>query len=387
VKIEKIEVLRTSLRYKKNAFYRPTENGVIVKIHTSDGITGVGEVSPIPSYSGETQEGVSAMIEKYLAPGLIGLDPLNLEKIIGQMDRLAYYNFSAKTAIDAALHDIAGKYCRLPVCTLLGGRVSEQIPVLYIIFPYFGAGRQRGDEIGPDSPEINAAQASEAVEKYGIRHIKLKWWNYEKNRAFELERVKSVRKAVGDEVSLWVDINGGLTPTLAIQAARELEEYHVDFMEQPTPRWDFNGLELVTKSVGKRIGIIADDCIFSLGEALEVVRRQAADGLNVKPVKMGGLYRSRQMVAIADAANLPCLVGRGHESSVGTLPGIHLSASSRTMKLPGELSHHLLLEDDLTVEPVHVKDGCIRVPEEPGLGFRLDEEKVKEAVKRARKTP
>ena len=355
VKVSRIESFAVDVPYRTPLVIAGGSNlvaqHVLVKIYGDDGSVGLGEAAPMPSYGAETQGSVLGAISTYLAPCLIGLDPLDLETAFILMDRALPGNHFAKAALDIALHDLAAKSLGVPVCSLLGGRVREEIPIAWVV--------------GISEVEETVRQAVEGVSN-GFETVKLKIGLDPKA---DLERVAETRKAVGSHIALRVDANQGYDLATAIRVLRRMESYDLELIEQPLPRWDMDGMAKVAMALDTPV--MADESIFDSVDALRVVREGAADIINIKIVKVGGLHNARKIVAIAEAAGIPCLIGSMIEFGIGTAAGLHFAAAMRNLRYSSELVGPLLLDHDIVQgAPFSLEKtpGSMNVPDGPGLG-------------------
>lgn len=333
---------------------------VIVKIHTDEDITGFGEATVMPGWSGEAPEGTCALIQRYFAPELAGHSPFELEALMRRLDAVVVDNYFAKAAIEMALLDIQGKALNRPVYELLGGRCRDAaIPVKFVVAAI--------------EPELAVKNALRMIET-GFTTIKIK---VGRDPDADVERVRRVREAVGDGIHLTVDANGGWTVGDAIRTIRRLERYNLTMVEQPVHRKDIRGMARVRLSTG--IPVMADESVFSVQDALEVVRQDAADIISVYPGKNGGMLRSRLIAQIAEAAGKPCHIGSNLELEIGSAAMAHLAVSTaniRSERYPADIIGPLYHRQRTTPEPFGVGGGRAHVPDGPGLGVALDEARV-----------
>jgi len=303
---------------------------------------------------------------KHLGPLLIGEDPFNIQHIWHKL-RLAsqdkYCFLYSKTAIDIALHDIVGKALNVPIYTLLGGVIRESIGV------------SRSVPLGSPS---QVARAAEKVVKAGYKMVTVKAGI---EPSMDLKRVAAVRKAVGKDFPVEVDINQGYRADVAVQTCSRMEEEHqIMNFEQPCPWWDLSGMAEVTRQL--KATVIADESIFNPAEAMNVVRQRAADALTIKIAKNGGLLQAKRIAAIADAAGLSCNMGSDHPAGIGTAAMAHFWAS--TPEITDCIGYGSPLErfkDDIVLGGVEFRNGTVRVPKKPGLGVELDEKKIRKLAK------
>jgi muconate cycloisomerase len=193
----------------------------------------------------------------------------------------------------------------------------------------------------------------------------------------DLARVKAVRSAVGDEIRIGVDANGGWSRAAALRTAERLKEYDIFFVEQPLTASDIPGMAHLRRRIG--LPLIADESLYSPQDAVKLVRADAADVFSVYVGKAGGIGPARRITAIAESAGIACTIGSNLEMGVGTAAMIHLamaSAAVRSEDFPCDVIGPLYYEDDLLLEPLPVGKGKARPLERPGLGVELDEKKI-----------
>jgi len=329
---------------------------VVVRIETDEGISGIGETVPLVAEFGEPVESIKYVIQDWLAPAIMGEDPFNLEAIFDKMFKAAKNHLFAKCAIDFALHDLMAKALNIPLYKLLGGKTREKVPVTWVI--------------GIKSPEEAAKEAIDFVGR-GFKELKLKAGSDWKG---DLERVKAVREAVGWDIPLRVDPNQAWSVPRALNVIKKMERYELQLVEQPTPAWDLDGLALVAKAVDT--SILIDEGVRAPEDAVKVAIKEAADMINLKIGKIGGIFYSGKINAIAEASDIPCLVGSMLEGSIGTAASAHFAISAPNLKFAHDLIGPLFRADDVVEEPLRVKDGYVEVPEKTGIGMELDEAKL-----------
>ena len=340
-----------------------SKDHLVVKVTTNDGLVGVGEISPGPAFSGETGDAEASVIKGQLAPVMLGEDPFNLETILSRMDRAIVGFHLAKSAIDFALFDLLGKALGVPAYRLLGGRYRDKVPLAW--------------PIGQRSKKEMVQEAVTKV-KEGYGAIKLKIGGPDPREDVDL--VRAVREAIGDRIALRVDANQAYSPDVAVRTIRQMEKYDLQYVEQPVPRWDLPGMARVREAVATPI--MADESVFSLHDAYAVISTGAADILNLKVGKVGGLLMAKKVAAVAEAAGILCMVGSMLELSIGTMAGAHIALSTRNVSYECELVCHLFYSLDIVKETPKIERGCLMVPDKPGLGLELDEEKLKEVARK-----
>ncbi|MGQ0568824.1 MAG: mandelate racemase/muconate lactonizing enzyme family protein [Armatimonadota bacterium] len=332
---------------------------LLIKVHTDEGITGLGEVSCTPGWSGEDQQTAAHFIAELLAPLLIGQNPTAIERLTSILQRGVAANPFTKSGLEMALWDILGKSVGLPVYRLLGGPVREVVPTKF--------------SVSGQKPDRAAEIAAWAVAQ-GFRTMKVK---VGVDPEEDVARVRAVRKAIGPDVRLGVDANGGWSPRVAIQTIRRLYEYNIYFAEQPVPALDVAWLADVRHQV--QVPVMADESVYTLQDAMAVVRATAADVLSVYVGKGGGIGPARKIAAVAEAAGLTCTVGSNLEMGVASAAMIHLAMATPGIgaeEFPCDILGPFFYEGDLLAEPLPIKGGEARPLERPGLGVELDEAKV-----------
>lgn len=348
------------------------EFDVVVKIVTDEGVSGLGEAMTLgPFYSGESQGTVAAIIAEEFTPRiLLGEDPFNVDKIHFLMDRFCSGHSIAKTAVDEALYDIMGKALGVPLYRLLGGKYADRIPLRWAI--------------GIGKPE-EMAEETRLGWKAGYKAVKTKGGLSPRD---DVESIKAIRKAVGDEMQITVDINQSYDVKTAIRVIRAMEEYGVQLIEQPVHRKDLRGMAMVRRAVTTPIG--ACESALTLHELMDVIHTEAADFLNFKVSRSGGFYVGKQMVHAAEAAGI-CVVGstqlgmgielaaNAHFAAstmrMGQPPYCYNGYGSGILKLFNAVDSKGITKDIVTGAPV-IENGYLSVPERPGLGVELNEENV-----------
>lgn len=300
-----------------------------------DGVEGIGEAAPSGFY-GERRESVFMALSDFGEH--IEADPSLIEDIVASMDRRLRGNAAAKASVDMALYDLMGKRLGAPVYQLLGLN-PERTPVTSFT-------------IGIDEPAEMARKAAEAAKIYPILKIKV-------GTDHDLDIVRAIREAT--DATLRVDANAAWTPKQAIRVIRELEPYNIEFVEQPLPPTDIEGLRFVREHVD--LPIIADESCVTETDIPGLVG--AVDGINIKLMKCGGIHHALRMIHTARAHHLKVMLGCMVESSLSITAAAHISPLVDYADLDG----NLLVSDD-PFEGVRVEQGKLVLPERAGLGVR-----------------
>ncbi len=287
------------------------------------------------------------MIDKYYSPILIGKDPFDLELIHHEMNYKYPANHAAKAAIDMALYDLCGKTLNIPVYQLLGGRCREQVEI--------------GAALGIGTPSETAQKAKDYINQ-GAKAIKLKVGINPKQ---DIETVKTVREVLGEEIPIRIDANAGYSVKRAMKVLQRTEQWDVEYFEQPIAAWDREGLNLLRKS--SSTPIMVDESLCTIGDAVELIRAEAADIFGLKLIKHGGIYNAKKIATLAQANGIECVVISPWETQIGQSAGVHLILSTSNFNHPNDLGLNGL-QDDPTSGLIE-EQGIIHVPKGPGLGI------------------
>jgi len=275
---------------------------VFVRIATDSGLVGFGEANPYWRIVGETQETVLAACVDF-AKILLGRDPLETERRAEDLGAYLARNFTAKSACEMALHDIAAQAAGLPLCRFLGGAPRT-----------FTTDRT----VGLDAPEKMVADALRFHGR-GFPAIKLK---VGRTADVDVAVVRGVREAIGAETPIRIDANQAWDVTTALATLRRLEPFGIEYCEQPVPAWNVAGMAEVRR--GTCIPIMADEAVFDAHDALMIIGARASDFINVKLAKCGGVSEALAIDAIARAAGIPCMLGCMTESRLALSAAAHI---------------------------------------------------------------
>ena len=363
--VAKVEIapIRLSLREPFAVAYATQHDipTILVRTSTAGGAAGWGEATPDPNVTGETFAGALAMLVTDLGPALIGLDVRDREGAIRRLDALVNAAPAAKAALDIALHDLVARAAGLPLWALLGGRSKPHLTISRVV--------------SMKAPDAMAVDATRHVAD-GFATVKLKVGD-PVNPRLDVTRVAAVRAAVGPDIGIKVDANQGWrTAGVAIPAVRGLLASSPDYVEQPVDQHDLDGLAEVRRLTGATI--MADEAVHGVREMGRVVALRAADLVNIKLMKTGGLVNALRVNAIAEAAGIGAQVGTMVESSIASAAGLHLAtalANVRTVEMGGPL----MITDDIGDLGTSYDRDRITLRDAPGLGITVDE-----AVVRAR---
>ncbi|WP_439124628.1 enolase C-terminal domain-like protein [Marivita sp.] len=328
-------------------------NVALCELTTDSGLTGWGEASPWPVFTG-TLEGNAAALHVHLRPKVIGRDPLQVEPIMMEANHVLVGHPEAKAALECALLDIAGQIAGLPIAELLGGRHRNSIPLSFSVA----------------NPDFDADLDDVArIWDSGVRIFKLKTGFTD--HAFDLMRLEKLRERYGDEIRLRIDYNQGLPAYDAIRHIRDLETFRPEFVEQPVRMHEREALADITRAVD--VPIMADESVFGVGDALRGAQTRMADIFSLKIAKSGGIRRCMEVAAIARAAGIEVYGGCMFETSIAHMAGTHLMAAIPNLTLGCEFyMSTYYAKADLADTPFPVSDGHVHVPTSPGLGTSPD---------------
>ena len=329
-----------------------SEHG-IVEVRTDEGLTGLGEISSVFARRGPL---LYRDVDERLAPAITGaLRAMEARLPDGQL---------AIAGVEMALWDLAGKALGVPVYTLLGGKVRERIPLSYSV-PH-------------GAPEQMAEFARERANE-GFRTVKVK---VGQGLERDVEAVRQVREAVGAAHRVRVDANmamGGAKE--AIRLVERIMDFDPEMLEQPVPARDLHAMAEIRRSVS--LPIMADESIGPPRDAMEVIRREAADVLNVYVTESGGIQNAARIFTLAEQAGLGCMIGSMPELGIGTAAQIHLGVAMPNLDYDSDTCGSLYQEEDLLATPLRFERGHAFAPEGPGLGVELDPEAVARAARRS----
>jgi L-alanine-DL-glutamate epimerase-like enolase superfamily enzyme len=326
-----------------------TSSGVLIRILTDGGVTGIGESSPFQPVTGDTQQtNVSAARE--IREMLKGKDPLAIESAHRLFGGFIRSNPALIAAFDMALYDILGKVAGLPVFRLLGGDKTT-----------FETDVTTG--IGTPENMVKSVQARIAA---GFKTFKIKVGT---DPAADVARLQAIRDAIGYGHGIRIDANQGWTVDQAVTALKAMEKFNIQFCEQPGLDSDIAGMKQVRDE--SPIGIMADESLHSPTDAVKLINAAACDYFNIKLMKAGGMTNGLRIALIGEAANIRCMLGCMIETRLALTAAAHVHGATRNIvfaDLDGYFDHTI----DPIVDGMTVKDGLITLPEKPGLGTDID---------------
>ena len=352
VKVVELELKKS---WKISLYEQKTRPHCIVKIITEDGLVGYGEAAPSPAFMGETGYTMELAINKYLGPSIIGENIFNIDNIHDKLDTAIYGNYAAKSAIDIALYDLMGKTLNVPVYKLLGGKYREKIELSWVV--------------GMQDLKGSIEEAKERLAE-GYKVIKIKVGISPER---DIELLSKVREELGYGFPIRLDANQGYDYRTALTTFKKLEEFHLESIEQPVKRNDIKGLRMLRERLDTPI--MADEAISNFHEVVNVVNNDACDIANIKVGKVGGLSQAKKIANYLEANGLHATAGSNLEVGLGAAASLHFVASSKYVDIPNDLYlGNILHKNDIIKNKFELVNGCLTVPEGPGLGVEINDD-------------
>ncbi|MCW1432275.1 mandelate racemase/muconate lactonizing enzyme family protein [Novosphingobium sp. JCM 18896] len=332
---------------------------ILVRIRSGEGLEGWAEAPARQMIYGETIKSMVAAIEDHFAPALRGLDFHNVEEAWHRMERLPG-NHCAKAGVDMALHDLIAKAAGLPLRQLLGG-YSRSIEVCHIL--------------GTGAPAEVAAQAADLRGRFGLRWFKLKGGMDPRG---DTAMIAAVRDALGSDAQLTVDCNQAYPAHIAERLVEEWDRFDLAWIEEPCAGADPQGRGRVARAC--RTPLMLDESAFL---PRDVAAEAMLGNCRIAAVKMArtGITKSRKVLALAEVHGMRTVVGGQAESELGAMFGAHFAAAHRaTAQSAAELSFFLDATERITTESLQIVDGKITLPDQPGIGLDLDEDRLRRCL-------
>jgi L-Ala-D/L-Glu epimerase len=325
-------------------------DNVVVVITTQAGVVGFGECSPFWTINGETAE-TCLVVGHHVAKALVGHDALDIEGAHVLMDRLIFANNSIKSAFDIALYDIAAQQAGMALSGYLGGVSSSALVTDYTV------------SIGP--PTKMAKDAMDIVRRgYSVIKVKLGGAG-----DLDIERISTIRDAIGSSIPLRIDANQGWDPKTAIHVLNALGGSNIQHCEEPIPRWQFMEMRRVKEA--SPIPIMADESCSDHHDAERLISMGACQRFNIKLGKSGGLFKARKIIALAETAGMEVQIGGFLESRLAFTASAHLALTSAAVK-HCDMDTPLMFTADPVEDGLHYGPcGELTVPTHPGLGARI----------------
>lgn len=346
-------MLRVPLKTAFKTALRTVEavEDIVVMVHTDDGRIGYGEAPATAVITGDTHGSIIDAIRHYIAPRLIGEEIADLNRITRLIQTAMERNSSAKAAVEIAVHDLWGQLYNAPLYKLLGGGDPVITTDITISVDYI-------DKMVADSVS--------AVER-GFESLKIK---VGKDIGVDIERVRAIHAAVENRALLRLDANQGWTAKEAVYALHALEDAGVrlELVEQPVKARDLEGMRYVTERV--HTPVMADESVFGPMEVMELIRMRAADIINIKLMKTGGISNAIKIADIAGLYGIECMIGCMLESSISVAAAVHVAVAKADVITKVDLDGPSLCAYDPVDGGVTFNESEISITDAPGLGIR-----------------
>lgn len=352
----KLGILSVPLRVPFKTALRSVNSveDVILEIHTDTGAVGYGEAPPTGAITGDTTGAIVGAVKDHIAKTLIGRDVDDFEDLMLALDKCIVKNTSAKAAADMALWDLYGQLYQIPVYKLMGGARKSIVTDI---------------TISVNEPDEMVRDAENAIER-GYDCLKVK---VGKEPEKDIARLSAIRAAVPKETCIRIDANQGWAPKEAVRILNGMQERGLDieFVEQPVKAHDFEGLKYVTER--SYVPVLADESVFSAEDALKIMQMRAADLVNIKLMKCGGLYNALKIASAAEVYGVECMIGCMLEAKISVNAAVHLACAKQIITKI-DLDGPVLCSEDPILGGAVFDEKVITVSDAPGLGIRGIEE-------------
>ena len=322
---------------------------VIVELHTDTGAVGYGEAPPTGAITGDTTGAILGAIQDHIGKTILGREVDELEPLLQAVQKSIVGNSSAKAAVDMAIWDLYGQLYNIPVHKLLGGGRKQIVTDL---------------TISVNDPETMVKDALIAIDR-GYDCLKMK---VGVDPALDVSRLAAVRGAVGKDVVIRIDANQAWTPKEAVRILNAMQEQGLDIelVEQPVKAHDLEGLKYVTDR--SYVPVLADEAVFSPEDAMTIMKMGAADLINIKLMKCGGLYNALKIASAAEVFGVQCMIGCMLEAKIAVNAAVHL-ACAKNIITKVDLDGPVLCSEDPILGGAVFNEKHITVSDDPGLGI------------------
>ena len=323
---------------------------VIVEVYTDTGAVGYGEAPPTGAITGDTTGAILGALQDHIIKTVVGRDVDEFEDLMQDLNKCIVGNTSAKAAMDMALWDLYGQLYRIPVYKLMGGSRKEIITDI---------------TISVNDPEEMARDAVDAVRR-GYDTLKIKVGAHPE---LDVARLTAVRQAIGNDTRIRIDANQGWEPKQAVRLLNQMQEKGLDieFVEQPVKAHDIDGLKYETER--SYVPVMADESVFSPEDAVRIMQTGAADLVNIKLMKCGGLYNALKIVSAAEVYGVECMIGCMLEAKISVNAAVHLACAKKIITKI-DLDGPVLCSEDPILGGAEFDEQRITVSDEPGLGIK-----------------
>ncbi len=323
---------------------------VIVEIYTDTGHVGYGEAPPTGVITGDTTGAIIGAIQDHIAKSIIGRDVDDFEDIMQVVQNCIIHNSSAKAAVDMALWDLYGQLYKIPVYKMLGGARKSIVTDI---------------TISVNSPEEMVRDALDAIDR-GYDCLKVK---VGANPTLDVARLAAIRGAVGDDICIRIDANQAWQPKEAVRILNQMQDrgLKIEFVEQPVKAHDIEGLKFVTQH--SYVPVLADESVFSPQDALNIMKQGAADLINIKLMKCGGIYNALKIASAAEIYGVECMIGCMLEAKISVNAAVEVACAKKIITKI-DLDGPVLCKEDPIIGGAVFDEKIITVSDEPGLGIK-----------------
>ena len=323
---------------------------IVVEVHTDTGAVGYGEAPPTGAITGDTTGAILGALQDHIIKTVVGRDVDDFEDLMLALNKCIVGNTSAKAAMDMALWDLYGQLYKIPVYKLLGGSRKEIITDI---------------TISVNDPDEMARDAVDAVRR-GYDTLKIKVGAHPE---LDVARLTAVRQAIGNDTRIRIDANQGWEPKQAVRLLNQMQEKGLDieFVEQPVKAHDIDGLKYVTER--SYVPVLADESVFSPEDAVRIMQTRAADLVNIKLMKCGGLYNALKIVSAAEVYGVECMIVCMLEAKISVNAAVHLACAKKIITKI-DLDGPVLCSEDPILGGAVFDEQRITVSDEPGLGIK-----------------
>ncbi len=323
---------------------------VIVEIHTDTGHIGYGEAPATPVITGDTLGGIIAAIKERIRSTLLGRSMDEFETLLIDLNQCIIGNTSAKAAVDMALWDLYGQSHKISVHKLLGASKNEITTDL---------------TISVNDPEVMARDAKIAITR-GYDCLKVKVGKEPKK---DIARLQAIRNVVPENTVIRVDANQGWEPKEAVRILNKLYDNGlcIELVEQPVKGKDIDGLRYVT--MHSPIPVLADESVFSPKDAVHIIQTHAADMVNIKLMKCGGIYNALKIISIAEIYGVECMLGCMLEAKISVNAAVHL-ACAKSIITKIDLDGPALCKEDHILGGANFNESRIVLGDDFGFGIK-----------------
>ena len=363
LQIERVEVFGVAMpligTFTSAGISKQATKCVVVRLTASDGTVGISSIEPsAAAKSPGTAAELMVALRDRIAAAVVGMDPTNLHRLIERLDALAPTQPGAGAAVEMACVDLVSRIIGVPIYTYLGGALNDSV--------------EFNGWIGMLPPEEAAAEALRWLNA-GFRSAKIKVGS---GVEADHDRIAAVRAAVGSAMKLRIDANLQYDADTSLQLCRRVKQFDLQLFEQPAHLRDLAGLARVRREGG--IPVMADESISDHASLVAAIKADAADFVKFGIKQAGGFLRAARMLATAEAAGIPVVIGHGFGLDPSTIAEVMLAASSRNV-LPGlECVGPLKVKDTVATTRLDISAGRLSLPAGPGLGITLDDKKLEQ---------